>query len=130
MPKKPNANSQKVKKWRNALGEVRHYPPRYSFLNKGKAITSLIAGLSVSTMTRRSIPIPMPAVGGIPLSKAVKKSSSTPQASSSPIAFLSAYNTKKILKKRNEGRNEGMNEGRKKDVKKGRMEEMRETGEE
>lgn len=35
--------------------------------------------------------MPMPAVGGIPLSRAVRKSSSTPHASSSPIAFLSAY---------------------------------------
>ena len=42
-------------------------------------------------MTKRSMPIPMPAVGGIPLSRAVRKSSSTPHASSSPIAFLSAY---------------------------------------
>jgi hypothetical protein len=63
----------------------------HSFLSKGKAITSLIAGLSVSTMTKRSMPMPMPAVGGMPLSSAVRKSSSTPHASSSPIAFLSAY---------------------------------------
>lgn len=50
-----------------------------------------MAGLSVSTMTKRSMPMPIPAVGGIPLSRAVRKSSSTPHASSSPIAFLSAY---------------------------------------
>ena len=35
-----------------------------------------------------------PAVGGIPLSSAVKKSSSTPHASSSPIAFFSAFGIK------------------------------------
>jgi len=36
------------------------------------------------------MPIPKPPVGGIPYSKAVKKSSSTPCASKSPAAFLSA----------------------------------------
>ena len=52
-----------------------------SFLRRENAITSLIAGLSVHNITTRSIPIPIPAVGGIPVSNADKKSSSTPQAS-------------------------------------------------
>ena len=44
---------------------------------KGNAMTSLMLGLSVRSITRRSIPIPMPPVGGIPVSTAIKKSSST-----------------------------------------------------
>ena len=39
----------------------------YSLRNSGKAMTSLIAGESVRTMTSRSIPMPSPAVGGMPL---------------------------------------------------------------
>jgi hypothetical protein len=54
-------------------------------------MTSLMEGASVSSITTRSIPMPSPAVGGIPLSNADKNSSSTPQASSSPLAFFSAY---------------------------------------
>ena len=56
-----------------------------SFLNKGKAITSLIEGASAKSMTRRSRPIPSPPVGGNPRSKADKNSSSTSAASSVPV---------------------------------------------
>ena len=47
--------------------------------------------LSVSSITRRSIPYPIPPVGGIPISSAFRKSSSVCCASSSPAsnAFLS-----------------------------------------
>lgn len=58
--------------------------------NKGKGITSRIEGESVSNMTKRSIPIPRPPVGGIPDSNARRNSSSTPHASSFPCAFFSA----------------------------------------
>ena len=51
-----------------------------------------------------------PAVGGIPLSSAVKKSSSTPHASSSPIAFFSAFGIK-IEKRLRRWRGEGGGEG-------------------
>src|SRR5690606_25486032 len=50
----------------------------------GKNNTSWILALSVSIMARRSIPIPIPAVGGIPYSSARKKSWSMNIASSSP----------------------------------------------
>jgi len=46
-----------------------------------------------------SMPMPRPAVGGMPDSKACRKSSSTPQASSSPSAFFSAYKTIPTLNK-------------------------------
>ena len=39
-------------------------------------MTSLMLALSVSSITRRSMPSPIPAVGGIPYSRAVTKSSS------------------------------------------------------
>mmetsp|Transcript_28987 Transcript_28987/g.93126 ORF Transcript_28987/g.93126 Transcript_28987/m.93126 type:complete len:224 (-) Transcript_28987:1330-2001(-) len=53
-------------------------------------MTSLMEGESVSSITSRSIPMPSPPVGGMPCSSAVRKSSSTPHASSSPAAFLAA----------------------------------------
>ncbi len=40
-------------------------------------MTSRMLGLSVSSMTRRSMPMPMPPVGGMPYSRAVRKSSSS-----------------------------------------------------
>ena len=40
-------------------------------------MTSRMLGLSVSSMTRRSMPRPMPPVGGMPYSRAVMKSSSS-----------------------------------------------------
>jgi hypothetical protein len=43
----------------------------------GKAMTSRMLGLSVSSITRRSMPMPMPAVGGMPYSSACTKSSSS-----------------------------------------------------
>ena len=43
----------------------------------GKRITSLIVGLSVSSITSLSTPMPRPPVGGRPYSSAVTKSSST-----------------------------------------------------
>ena len=45
-----------------------------------------MVGLSVSSITSRSMPMPMPPVGGIPYSKAIQKSSSIIMASSSPLA--------------------------------------------
>ena len=43
----------------------------------GNAMTSRMDAASVSSMTRRSIPIPTPPVGGMPYSRAVTKSSSS-----------------------------------------------------
>lgn len=48
-----------------------------SYFISGKAITSRMLGLSVSSMTRRSTPRPIPPVGGMPYSSAVMKSSSS-----------------------------------------------------
>lgn len=59
-------------------------------------MTSRIAGESVSSITSRSMPMPSPPAGGMPTSNAFRKSSSTPQASSSPRAFFSAYEKKEI----------------------------------
>src|SRR3989339_1283424 len=53
-----------------------------SSFNCGKRITSLIEGESVKTITSLSIPIPSPAVGGIPYSKAQIKSLSIHKHSS------------------------------------------------
>mmetsp|Transcript_11564 Transcript_11564/g.38027 ORF Transcript_11564/g.38027 Transcript_11564/m.38027 type:complete len:214 (-) Transcript_11564:1131-1772(-) len=55
-------------------------------------MTSRIEAESVRSMTRRSTPSPMPAVGGIPYSSARTKSSSTPMAyvSSSAAALAAA----------------------------------------
>ena len=50
----------------------------------GNNSTSRIDCASVNSMTRRSIPIPKPPVGGMPYSSASRKSSSTPWASSFP----------------------------------------------
>lgn len=52
----------------------------------GNNNTSLIAGELVSNITSLSIPYPIPPVGGIPIDKAFKKSSSVWLASSSPAA--------------------------------------------
>lgn len=49
--------------------------------------TSLMLMVSVSSMVRRSMPIPQPPVGGRPYSRAVQKFSSTYMASTSPPAF-------------------------------------------
>jgi len=46
------------------------------FLSNGNAMTSRMLGEFVSSMTSRSTPSPMPAVGGMPYSSAVTKSSS------------------------------------------------------
>ena len=40
--------------------------------------------------------MPMPPVGGMPYSRAVRKSSSTSQASSSPAAFNAAWASKRL----------------------------------
>ena len=62
----------------------------YSYLSSvfivGKSSTSRIAALSVRSITSLSIPYPIPPVGGIPTSRAFKKSSSVWFASSSPAA--------------------------------------------
>ena len=65
--------------------------------SSGKAMTSLMVAESVSSMISRSMPMPMPPVGGMPCSRAVRKSSSTPHASSSPAAFLAACASKRSL---------------------------------
>ena len=52
----------------------------------GNSSTSRMDAASVRNMTRRSMPMPMPPVGGIPYSSALMKSSSIMPASSSPAA--------------------------------------------
>src|SRR5207249_2142416 len=52
----------------------------------GKRITSRMDVWLVSSMTSRSMPIPSPAVGGMPCSSARRKSSSRRWASRSPLA--------------------------------------------
>lgn len=49
----------------------------FSGRNCGKRTTSRIEAWFVNSMTRRSMPMPSPAVGGIPYSNARRKSSST-----------------------------------------------------
>ena len=61
----------------------------------GNNNTSLIAWLSVRSITRRSIPYPIPPVGGIPISSALRKSSSVCSASSSPAAALASCAAKR-----------------------------------
>lgn len=56
----------------------------------GKSSTSRIAALSVRSMHIRSIPKPMPPVGGMPTISAFMKSSSVVFASSSPCARSSS----------------------------------------
>ena len=61
----------------------------------GKRMTSRMVLEFVSSITQRSMPIPMPPVGGMPYSKAVRKSSSSISASSSPRSRCSACLTKR-----------------------------------
>ena len=63
----------------------------------GKSSTSRIAGEFVNNITRRSIPYPIPPVGGIPISRAFKKSSSVVFASSSPAARAASCALKRSL---------------------------------
>ncbi len=56
----------------------------------GNRRTSRIAAESVSSIVILSIPKPMPPVGGIPISSALRKSSSVVLASSSPCASCSS----------------------------------------
>src|SRR6056297_2943001 len=63
-----------------------HVQAVYSGFICGKKSTALIESELVMIIERRSIPIPIPAVGGIPYSIARRKSSSTVIASSSPPA--------------------------------------------
>ena len=63
----------------------------------GKRSTSRIAGESVSSITILSMPNPMPPVGGIPIIRAFKKSSSIELASSSPAAFKASCASKRSL---------------------------------
>ena len=58
-------------------------PDGYSGRSRGKRIDSRIP-TPVSSMTRRSTPIPMPPAGGIPYSMALRKTSSSSIASGSP----------------------------------------------
>src|SRR4030042_2574029 len=60
-----------------------------SGFNCGNNITSLIDCELVSNITSLSIPIPSPAAGGIPYSRALTKSSSIQCAASSPCALAS-----------------------------------------
>ena len=53
------------------------YPPHHLFgRSRGKRITSRIDSAPVSSMVRRSIPMPIPPAGGIPCSSARRNSSS------------------------------------------------------
>ena len=61
----------------------------------GNRRTSLIEGAPVRSMTSLSTPMPRPPVGAMPYSRAQRKSSSTPQASSSPIALSLACASKR-----------------------------------
>jgi len=63
----------------------------------GNSSTSLIAWLSVRSITRRSIPYPIPPVGGIPISSAFRKSSSVWFASSSPASARASCALKRSL---------------------------------
>ena len=63
----------------------------------GNRSTSLIAWLSVRSITRRSIPYPIPPVGGIPISSAFRKSSSVWFASSSPASARASCALKRSL---------------------------------
>ena len=63
----------------------------------GNSSTSRIAWLSVSSITRRSIPYPIPPVGGIPISSAFRKSSSVWFASSSPASARASCALKRSL---------------------------------
>src|SRR6476620_8025730 len=60
----------------------------HSGFTVGKRMTSRI-GLPVSSMTRRSTPMPVPPIGGAPYSSARRKSSSSCIASGSPPAASS-----------------------------------------
>src|SRR6266487_2869434 len=61
----------------------------------GNRITSRIDGESVKSMASRSMPIPSPAVGGMPYSRARTKSSSIQCASSSPRSRSRACSSKR-----------------------------------
>ena len=63
----------------------------------GNRSTSLIAWLSVRSITKRSIPYPIPPVGGIPISSAFRKSSSVWFASSSPASARASCALKRSL---------------------------------
>ena len=58
-----------------------------SGFNNGKGITSLIDALLVINIISLSMPMPNPPVGGMPISKAFKKSSSIQWASRSPLSL-------------------------------------------
>src|SRR5499427_7034912 len=61
----------------------------------GKRITSRMEAESVKSMVRRSMPMPSPAVGGMPYSRARTKSSSIQCASSSPRRRSCACSSKR-----------------------------------
>src|SRR5690606_8952087 len=73
-------------------------PPEGGFLQDqfcgrmcGNRITSRMDGELVSSITRRSMPMPSPAVGGMPYSRARTKSASKCMASSSPASFSATW---------------------------------------
>jgi len=61
----------------------------------GKSTTSLIEVLPERTIIKRSIPNPAPPVGGIPCSRARRKSSSKGCVSSSPAAVCRSWSSKR-----------------------------------
>mmetsp|Transcript_12986 Transcript_12986/g.39307 ORF Transcript_12986/g.39307 Transcript_12986/m.39307 type:complete len:243 (+) Transcript_12986:683-1411(+) len=61
----------------------------------GNSSTSLMLAVSVRSMVRRSMPMPQPAVGGSPYSRAEQKPSSISCASSSPASLSCACSAKR-----------------------------------
>ena len=61
----------------------------------GKSMTSPMANLPVMSITRRSMPMPMPNVGGMPYCRARRKSWSIIIASSSPLSASRIWSMKR-----------------------------------
>ena len=72
---------------RNSIECDDRQQPHFSGFICGKRMTSRIDSWLVSNIVSLSIPTPRPAVGGIPYSRARRKSSSSTCASSSPRSF-------------------------------------------
>ena len=69
----------RASRWPDELGafdDVRRAGSQRSLRSDGNKITSRMLGESVSSITRRSMPIPQPPVGGMPISRARMKSAS------------------------------------------------------
>ena len=98
-PKPPRCSGQSPlplrRLWRRTVlrkaKKKRRMPLFYSLgFMVGKKITSRMEAAFVSSIIKRSMPMPMPPVGGIPYSTEVRKSSSVWFASSSPAARSSS----------------------------------------